>query len=72
MIRAEGGNGTCSICATAPGTGVLRMCERCRASYDRRLSRDDGTLASILEWAASRARRFAKVKFGNKQGTGRL
>ena len=40
--------------------GRRLMCDPCGRSYDRALARDETTIA-LIEWAARRARRFARL-----------
>jgi len=36
------------------------MCKRCGRAYDRWNASSDGTMLSLIEWAARRARWFAR------------
>lgn len=51
--------GSCVVCCMRPVAGSL-MCEVCGRSYDRASRADSGTIADVIEWAAKRARFFAK------------
>lgn len=46
----------CAICNVRPGN----WCKQCTAAYDRATRVDDGSMLAIVEWAAKRARLFAK------------
>lgn len=48
----------CVVCNLDQRNGLL-MCRRCRRSYDR-MVKTNCDVASVLVWAAKRARRFAK------------
>ncbi len=54
------GRKVCAICGRK--RSVIGWCDDCRASYDRAIARDDGTILASVTWAAKRARRFAKGK----------
>jgi len=49
----------CIVCRERPRHGCL-FCEVCARSYDRALREGDETVATVLEWAARRARRFER------------
>lgn len=51
----------CVVCG-GPEDTVMRMCDSCQRSYDRRVQRDDGTIFSVLIWAAARARRAERAR----------
>ncbi len=50
----------CEFCQL-PNESITLMCKRCSKSYDAHLRTDDGTLNSVLVWAARRARYFERV-----------
>lgn len=49
----------CVICRSADRSGVAAFCLACQRSYDRHTKRDDGTLMSVMTWAAKRSWYFA-------------
>lgn len=51
----------CVVCEASVGTS-LGLCTGCSKSYDRAVARDDGTLLSVIAWAARRAWAHAKKK----------
>lgn len=51
----------CIVCGASLGTS-LGLCAGCSKSYDRAVARDDGTLLSVIAWAARRAWAHAKKK----------
>jgi hypothetical protein len=48
----------------------LGMCRLCAKSYDRDNARNDGTIRATIEWAAKRARFFAKRSVSARLGIG--
>lgn len=55
----------CVVCNQRPRVGGM-MCEQCGCSFERAVSKDDGTIAAVIEWAARRARWFARIKRDEK------
>ncbi len=47
---------SCVVCDERPARGLL--CTVCSRSYDRHVARDDGTIDSVLRWAAEGARAY--------------
>ena len=49
---------TCVVCCLRPPRGAV-LCAECAKAYDRSTAADDGTIAAIIAWAATRARGFS-------------
>jgi IMP cyclohydrolase len=49
----------CAVCCERDAVGVA-LCRVCSRSFDRTRAQDDGTLLTVVVWAAARARRFAR------------
>ena len=54
----------CDFCERPYRNGL--MCERCCKSWDAWKRKDDGTLHSMMVWAAKRARYFERLKHRSK------
>jgi hypothetical protein len=52
----------CVVCGLRPVEGVV-MCSRCSSSFERSKRKDDGSIAAVIEWAATRARRLERWKW---------
>ena len=51
---------TCIVCGWPTPRLEGHLCASCRMSYDRANRRDSTTLG-VIQWAANRARRFARL-----------
>lgn len=52
-------------CGVFPGPF---MCAACSRSYDRHAATDDGTLFSVLKWAAKRSREAERKRLKKAKG----
>ncbi len=51
---------TCLICDRPRRTPGQSWCDQCCRAWDRASKADDGSICSAMEWAAKRARHFAR------------
>lgn len=53
----------CPFCYRKAQVGGVGICHVCRTAYDAQvIKRGDGTIASLIRWAAKRARRLPRRK----------
>ena len=48
----------CRICGLNRSEKPQGWCVPCLRAYDRHIELDDGTVDSVIDWAATRARKF--------------
>lgn len=51
-----------SRCVVCTQTAKTWMCGECQASFDRLRDLDDGTMLSVIKWAAERARLMGEAR----------
>ena len=49
----------CAVCRRETQSQAALLCRSCQRSYDRMLREKDESIRSVIEWAATRARRYS-------------